>query len=74
MGNQHDSGFPTSRLRRLRYQPAVRALVRDIELNPAKLILPLFVRAGTEIRQPIESMPGHFQLSPDLLGDELRQA
>ena len=69
-----DSRFPTTRLRRLRYHPAVRALVREIDLSPSRLILPLFVRAGKGIRQPISSMPGHFQLSPDLLGDEIRQA
>lgn len=67
-------GFPTTRLRRLRYHPAVRELIRDIDLSPRRLILPLFVRAGENIRQPIASMPGHFQLSPDLLADEINQA
>jgi len=69
-----DSRFPTTRLRRLRYHPAVRALVREIDLSPSRLILPLFVRAGQGVRQPISSMPGHFQLSVDLLGDEIRRA
>jgi porphobilinogen synthase len=49
-------------------------LVRDTKLSPANLILPLFVRAGKGVRQAIGSMPGHFQLSPDLLGDEVREA
>ncbi|MFP6612065.1 MAG: porphobilinogen synthase [Pirellulales bacterium] len=66
--------FPSVRLRRLRHHPAVRALVRDIDLSPRRLILPLFVRAGQSVRQPIDSMPGQFQLSPDLLADEIRQA
>ncbi len=66
--------FPTSRLRRLRYHPAVRALVRETRLTPANLILPLFVRPGERVRQPIQSMPGHGQLSPDTLAEEIDQA
>jgi porphobilinogen synthase len=38
------------------------------------LILPLFVREGSGIRQEISSMPGNFQLSVDCLGDEVRRA
>jgi len=68
------AGFPTTRMRRLRYNPAVRELVRETRLSPADLILPLFVRPGERIRQPIEAMPGNFQLSPDMLADEIGQA
>ena len=35
--------FPTTRLRRLRYHPRVRDLVRETHLAPVDLILPLFV-------------------------------
>jgi porphobilinogen synthase len=66
--------FPTTRLRRLRHHPAVRQLVRETSLSPANLILPLFVRPGKKVRQEISAMPGHLQLSPDLLTDEIRQA
>ncbi len=66
--------FPTTRLRRLRYHPAVRELVRETRLSPANLILPLFVRPGNGVREPIGSMPGHAQLSPDVLVDEIREA
>ncbi|MCE5303827.1 MAG: porphobilinogen synthase [Planctomycetaceae bacterium] len=66
--------FPTTRMRRLRYHPAMRALVRQTQLSPGHLILPLFVRPGRGIRQPIASMPGHCQISPDLLADEVSQA
>jgi porphobilinogen synthase len=69
-----DSRFPTTRLRRLRYHPAVRSLVRATQLDPARLILPLFARPGKGVRQPIGSMPGHAQLSPDLIAEEARQA
>ncbi|MCE5269628.1 MAG: porphobilinogen synthase [Planctomycetaceae bacterium] len=65
--------FPTTRLRRLRYHPAVRELVRETRLSPANLILPLFVRPGKAIREPIAAMPGQAQLSPDVLVDEIRE-
>jgi porphobilinogen synthase len=61
-------------MRRLRLNPAVRRLVRQTTLCASQLVLPLFVRAGEKFRQEIASMPGHCQLSPDLLGDEVRQA
>jgi porphobilinogen synthase len=50
------------RPRRLRTSPAIRALVRETELNPRDFIYPLFVRHGTG-RSEIRSMPGVYQLS-----------
>jgi len=38
------------------------------------LILPLFVRTGQNIRQPISAMPGNFQLSIDELVKEAPRA
>src|SRR5579872_3445212 len=67
-------GFPTVRPRRLRYNPLVRELVRETELSPRDLILPLFVRPGKGIRQEISSMPGNFQLSIDTIVDEVKQS
>jgi porphobilinogen synthase len=66
--------FPTTRLRRLRQNPALRELVRETRLDPRQLILPLFARPGKNVRQPISSMPGHAQLSVDLIAEEARQA
>ena len=60
-------------MRRLRYHPLVRELVSEVEINPKKLIYPLFVRPGKGIRQPISSMPDIFQLSPDELLKEIRE-
>ena len=57
--------FPTTRLRRLRSSPALRALVRETELSAKDFILPLFIRSGKGERRPISSMPGHFQYSVD---------
>jgi porphobilinogen synthase len=69
-----DPLFPTARMRRLRYHPAVRELVREIRLVPSQCILPLFVCTGRGVRQPIGSMPGHHQLSVDEIVVEAREA
>ncbi|HVW39434.1 MAG TPA: porphobilinogen synthase [Pirellulales bacterium] len=67
------AGFPATRLRRLRYHPAVRDLVRETRLSPANLILPLFVRRGQGVRQEIASMPGQYQYSLDVFERELER-
>ena len=66
--------FPTVRMRRFRHNPAVRNLVAQTRLCAAEMILPLFVRPGKKVRREIESMPGNFQLSPDLLADEISRS
>jgi porphobilinogen synthase len=58
-------GFPTQRPRRLRRTEALRSLVRETDLTPADLVYPLFVLPGRNVRQPIGSMPGQFNLSVD---------
>lgn len=68
-----DFGFPTTRLRRLRYHPRVRRMAQTVTLDPAKFIRPLFVRPGKGERTPIPSMPGNFQLSLDELVKELAE-
>jgi len=65
--------FPTVRLRRLRYEPAIRRMVQETSLSPERLIMPLFVRSGQKVRQPISSMPGNFQLSIDELVKEAEE-
>ncbi len=59
-----------NRPRRLRATPALRAMVRETELNARDFIYPLFVRHGTG-RTEIRSMPGVAQLSVD---EALREA
>ncbi len=68
------SEFPIQRMRRLRMNPAVRRLVQQTHLRPSNFIMPLFVRSGEGIRQPISSMPGQFQLSVDQLLQETQKA
>jgi porphobilinogen synthase len=53
------------RPRRLRRNPALRALVRETRLTPDNFVLPLFVCPGNGVRREISSMPGVFNLSVD---------
>jgi porphobilinogen synthase len=53
--------------RRLRRTPALRALTRETRLHPGMLVAPLFVRPGSGVREPIDSMPGQDRLSIDEL-------
>lgn len=66
--------FPSYRSRRLRRTAALRRLVRETRLHPAQLVLPLFVRSGSGVRQPVESMPGVDQTSVDELLRDAREA
>jgi len=66
--------FPTTRPRRLRSTPALRALVRETELSPRDFVLPLFIRPGKGQKRPISSMPGHFQYSIDEAVKAAREA
>ncbi len=50
--------FPVQRLRRLRRTPALRRLVRETELSPGDLVLPLFVAEGLDAPRPIAALPG----------------
>ena len=63
--------FPGYRPRRLRQSAALRKLVCETRLSVEQLVLPLFVRAGKNLRREIKAMPGVFQFSPDEL---LREA
>jgi porphobilinogen synthase len=67
-------GFPIYRGRRLRQSEPLRRLVRETTLVPSQLVLPLFVRSGTNLRRPIDSMPGVSQTSPDELVRDAKPA
>ena len=58
---------PISRLRRMRRTPALRALSQENTLSVNDLIWPVFVRDGTNLREPVLSMPGVDRLSVDLV-------
>jgi porphobilinogen synthase len=55
--------FPVQRLRRTRSTAALRGLVRETRLSPSDFVYPIFVSAGEDVRNPVLSMPGVFQLS-----------
>ncbi len=57
--------FPAMRMRRLRRNESLRALVRETVLSPGDLIYPLFICPGKGVRSPVSSMPGVFNLSVD---------
>ena len=51
-----------TRMRRLRYQPVIRDLVRETVLTKHDLVLPLFIKHGLTKKVPVQSMPGVYQL------------
>ena len=59
--------IPTIRPRRLRSTPAMRALVRETHVDPAKLIWPVFVRDDIDEPREIDAMPGQYQHTIDSL-------
>lgn len=63
----------TSRPRRLRRTPALRAMVRETSVSADDFIYPLFVAHGDRVRRPISSMPGVAQLSVDEAVAEAQQ-
>ena len=65
---------PHERPRRLRTTPALRRLVAQTRLDPAELILPVFVRDGIEEPVPISSMPGVVQHTQQSLLMAAREA
>jgi porphobilinogen synthase len=50
------------RPRRNRRSPTLRSLVRETDLGPNRLVMPMFVQEGT-VDTPIASMPGQSRLS-----------
>jgi porphobilinogen synthase len=66
--------FPQQRLRRTRRTGGLRGLVRETELSPSDFIYPIFVAAGEDVKNPISSMPGIFQLSINHAVEEAKRA
>ncbi|HVO22016.1 MAG TPA: porphobilinogen synthase [Candidatus Margulisiibacteriota bacterium] len=66
-------GFPEYRPRRLRKSDRLRRMVRETRLSVDNLIMPLFVVPGSQVRNPVASMPGVAQLSVDRALEECKQ-
>lgn len=67
------ANYPLKRLRRLRYNPLVRDMVRETMLTKNDFIYPLFVVPGEKIKNPVKSMPGVYQMSIDTLVEECKE-
>ncbi len=66
--------FPEYRGRRLRKNDTFRRLVRETHLSVDEMVYPLFAVPGRDVKKPIASMPGQFQLSVDHIAKEAREA
>jgi porphobilinogen synthase len=66
--------FPQQRLRRTRRTAGLRGLVRETRLSPEDFVYPIFVTAGEDVKNPIASMPGIFQLSINHVVEEASRA
>ena len=65
---------PVIRPRRLRQSVAMRRLVAQTRLDPAELVLPVFVREGITEPVPISAMPGVVQHTLESLVTAAREA
>ena len=65
--------FPDCRMRRLRKSERLRRMIRETKISVDDLVYPLFVTHGKGIKKPIQSMPGIYQQSVDLLFGEVKE-
>ena len=65
--------YPIYRPRRLRKNANFRRMIRETKLSVDDLIYPLFVTFGRNVKKPINSMPGNFQMSVDHLVKEVQK-
>ncbi len=63
--------YPVYRPRRLRRNANFRRMIRETKLSVDDLVYPLFVTSGKNVKKPINSMPGNFQMSIDHLVKEV---
>lgn len=62
------------RPRRIRNDSNLRNLTRETRLSERSLILPLFVKEGQNIKEPIEALEGHYYYSPDSVFSAVEEA
>lgn len=65
--------YPEYRPRRMRRTENLRRMVRETRLSVDHLVYPLFVLPGSQVKNPINSMPQVFQFSVDKLLEEVRE-
>ncbi len=66
--------FPAYRPRRLRKNENFRRMIRETKLSVDNFVYPLFATFGKDVKKPISSMPGNFQMSVDHLVKEVQRA
>ena len=66
--------FPAYRPRRLRKDANFRRMIRETKLSVDNFVYPLFATFGKDVKKPISSMPGNFQMSVDHLVKEVQKA
>jgi porphobilinogen synthase len=66
--------FPAYRPRRLRKNENFRRMIRETKLSVDNFVYPLFAIFGKDLKKPISSMPGNFQMSADNLVKEVQKA
>jgi porphobilinogen synthase len=62
-----------NRNRRLRSSASLRELVQETTLTATDFLVPLFVVEGKNIKQEINSMPGYYRYSLDLVVEEAKK-
>ncbi|MDP2180091.1 porphobilinogen synthase [Methylicorpusculum sp.] len=65
--------FPSTRMRRMRFDAFSRRLMSENKLSVDDLIYPMFVTEEYKLKQAIPSMPGIERFSLDLLLEEARE-
>lgn len=65
--------YPEYRPRRLRQNENFRRMIRETRLSVDDFIYPLFVTYGKDVKKPIASMPGNFQMSINHLVKEVKK-
>lgn len=68
-----NSNTEFKRHRRLRSSNSMRAMVRETHLHVEDFIYPMFVVEGSNVKNEVPSMPGVYQVSMDLLLDEVKE-
>lgn len=61
------------RPRRLRANTVIRDLVRETTLSTDDFVYPLFIVEGNNIKKEISSLKGQYQLSIDMLEEEIKE-
>ncbi len=66
--------FPTVRPRRLRRNQIIRDMVAETTLSIDDFVYPIFIIEGKDIKNPVKSMPGIYQLSLEHAVEEAKEA